>query len=396
MSVPNSCPVCGRVLLAGRCLACETRRWSRFVHRELVVLVLLAGVAVIAFLATRSLAAADHRLRRRQAAAWFETGQQRLQAGRVDAALAALRRAVIADRENRRYRLALGDALVARGRDDEARRLLLALRDTQPEDPETNLQLARLEARAGDGDASRRHYQAALAALWPAEQAERRRVVRIELIDELLERHERPRALSELLVLAANLPNTPDIQVEVGRRFLMAEDARRARDHFAAALRTQPANRAAIAGAGEAAFALGDYAGARRYLEAVAGVNARLDDLRETTRLVLDGDPLAPRLTAADRRRRLSAALTQARARLDACLVNLPDDRRVELESLRRDADAAAAALQRNRASRDLVDDGLDLVYRIERGAVDRCRIPASPFDRALVLIGRRHGFEDL
>jgi tetratricopeptide (TPR) repeat protein len=395
MPEPLLCPTCGGSLIAGRCLACDARRWSRFVHREIVLLSLLAGVAVVAFLVTRAIAADDERLRHQQAAAWFEVAQQRLRTGRIDDALVGLRRAVVKDRENRPYRLALTRALVASGRDEEARRMLLDLRDAQPEDPDTNLQLARLEARRDDGDAARRYYEYALAALWRPDQAARRRLLRLELIDLLLQRDERARALAELLVLAANLPEDAAAYVPVGRRFLDAGDPRRALDHFVLALRAEPGNRDALAGAGDSAFALGDYLRALRYLGALPATDERMADLREVARLVLAGDPLAPRLRAAERRRRLIAAFQQATSRLEMCLAMATAGAAPRLESLRDESRVLATALNRRGTPRDVIDDGVDLVYRIERAAEQGCAVPAEPLDRALLVIGRRYGFGD-
>jgi tetratricopeptide (TPR) repeat protein len=389
-----SCPVCGNVLLAGRCVTCDARRLSRFVHRELILIVVLAGAAGAGFLATRAAAAADHRLRQRQASAWFDAGRGHLAAGRLDDALGDLRRAVARDRDNRRYRLALASALVASGRDEEARGLLLALRDAQPEEPETNLQLARLEGRAGNGEGARRYYEGALAALWRPEQAARRRTIRLELIDALLTRQQHARALAELLVLASNVPDTPRIQTDVARRFLLAGDPGRAQAHFLRVLRVQSGNRDALAGAGEASFALADYSSARRYLTAVPEPDARLADMRDVARLVLAGDPLAPRLPAAERRRRLRAAVDQATVRLEQCLGGAAETSG-ELESLQPRATQMRALLVRRNPPRDVVDDGVDLVHRIEAVAARHCAAPASSFDRALLLIGRRHGFED-
>lgn len=389
------CPKCGGFLLVGRCVSCDATRASRLVNREIVLLSLLACVAAVALLVTRTIAAADERLRHQQAAAWFEVAQEKLRTGRIDDALIGLRRAVVKDRDNRPYRLALTRALLASGRDEEARRLLLALRDTQPEDPDTNLQLARLEARSGDGDAARRYYENALAALWRSDQAARRQLLRLELIDLLLARDERARALSELLVLASNLPDNAAAYVPVGRRFLDAGDPRRALDHFTRALRAEPGNRDALAGAGESAFALGDYVRAQRYFGAVPGGDERVADLREVTRLVVAGDPLAPRLGAAERRRRLIAAFDQATARLETCLGMATVGVDPQLESLRSEAREFAPAVNRRGTPRDVIDDGVDLVYRIERIAERRCPAPATPLDRALLLIGRRHGFEE-
>lgn len=50
----SRCSVCGSSLIAGRCLSCDTRRWSRFVHRELVLLMVLIGITVAAFFGTRA------------------------------------------------------------------------------------------------------------------------------------------------------------------------------------------------------------------------------------------------------------------------------------------------------------------------------------------------------
>jgi hypothetical protein len=41
------------------------------------------------------------------------------------------------------------------------------------------------------------------------------------------------------------------------------------------------------------------------------------------------------------------------------------------------------------------VADGLDLVYRIERAVQQHCGPMLTPLDRALLLIGRRRGFEE-
>ncbi len=55
MNTSSSCAICGAALSAdGGCPQCTLRRESQFVHRELVVLLLLVGIAVAAFVATRA------------------------------------------------------------------------------------------------------------------------------------------------------------------------------------------------------------------------------------------------------------------------------------------------------------------------------------------------------
>ena len=403
MNDTSHCPSCGRSLIAGFCVPCDGRRWSRFLyeeflHREVVVLAVLVGVTVLAFLVTRNVAASNDDLRRQQAAMWFETAQDALQSGRLEPAVVTLRRAVSRDPENREYRLALAGALAASRLDDEAKRVLLILREAEPEDPETNLQFARIEARGPDADAARRYYESALAGLWRPERAEERRQVRLELIDFLLARGERDRALSELLAVDANLPADAAVQVQVGGLFLSAGDPRQALDRFVGALEADPDSEAAFAGAGESAFELGDYAGARRYLDAAPPDDGRLAELREVTELVLTGDPLEPRLSANERSRRLLAAFEQAMQTLEGCLADpsVAVDARVGLDALHAEAleFGVAVAAQRRGDLRTLIDDGVDLVYRVEQSIEGSCETPTMPLDRALLLIGRRHGFE--
>jgi tetratricopeptide (TPR) repeat protein len=383
-------------LVVGRCLSCDTRLLSRLVHRELFLLIILAGVTVAAFFATRAVAHGNEALRRRQGAAWFDQALRASRNGNAETAIAGLRRAVSKDSQNRQYRLALADSLSANRLDEEAKRVLLALRDSRPEDPDANLQLARLEARGPDADAARRYYQNSLAGLWRSEQADERRRVRIELIEFLLARGERERALAELLVLTANLPQDAAVQTRAGRMFLAAGDPRLALDRFTIAVRLDSERTAALAGAGEAAFELGDYSRALRYLNAAPGEGARVAELREVASLVLNGDPLAPRLGANERRSRLLVFFQHAVRRLETCLSDPSVRTSTSLEQLRTEArDFQSALGQSRRPARDLVDDGVDLVYRLERTVEQSCGAPPAPHDRALLLIGRRHGFEE-
>lgn len=113
-------------------------------------------------------------------------------------------------------------------------------------------------------------------------------------------------------------------------------------------------------------------------------------------RLVLAGDPLAPRLGTTERRRRLAAGVQQAVRRLESCSGDPSAGMETGLAALGDEARAFQSVLAqpRRRDLRDLVADGVDLVYRIER-AVDRCASPPTTLDRALVLIARRHGLGD-
>jgi tetratricopeptide (TPR) repeat protein len=395
----RTCERCGAALGDGPCSACQVEAESQFVQRELVVLIVLSVVVVIGFLLTRAVARANDRLRLDDAAVSFAAAERDLAAGRHDEAIAAFRRAATIDRTNRQYRLALVRALVTARQDNAARQVLVGIRQLSPEDSEVNLQLAQLEARQGDTAAAIRYYQNALYGAWRVNDESRRREARVEFVRYLLAHDERSRALSELLILSANLPDQVTSQLEAGTLFRRAGDSRRALDHFRHALRLDPDNGRALAGAGESAFDLGDYTAARGYLRAAASDPAspeygRSTELLQVADLVLERDPLRPRLSLRDRWDRLATGVSRAHERLQTCIAggtSLTEDDRRSLESLLAEIVAfehAHAHPLRDRAI-EPVEAGLNLVYRAEQRTAP-CS-PPSVLDRALLIVGHRY-----
>ena len=89
-------------------------------------------------------------------------------------------------------------------------------------------------------------------------------------------------------------------------------------------------------------------------------------------------------------------AFHQAQQRLDSCLSAPRVDAKDTFDLLRKELQDFESALEgRRQETGDLIDDGVDLVYRAERAAEQRCTATPAPFDRALLLIGRRHGLEE-
>jgi len=355
---------------------------------------LLVAVAVAAFFLTRSIAANNSQMNARDGAEWFDRGQRALAAGHVDDAIDAFRRAAVRSRIEKRYVLALADALARQHEYDSATSTLLVLRETAPEDPEINLQLARLAAERRDTPEATRYYRNALYAPWPLDQADRRREVRLELIEFLLTQNQPSRALPELLALGSDVPDDPPLLVRVGKLFAKAGDNRRALDYFRRALQKNADNADALAAAGEASFELGDYASARGYLTAAGNRDPSVQTTRELADLVLAHDPLESRLGGVERQRRLLANFAYARQRLNACLdlrssLSKPigDERALldEAQSLER------TLTQTSIRETDTIESLTDVIYRIEQTAMADCP-PALPLDRALVLIGQRHG----
>lgn len=367
------------------------RSWAAVVRHEFVQLAALIAIAVAGFFATRLVAAGNRTVAARDAEAWFQRGRTAMAAGRVDDAIAALRRAVSRKRGSREYALELARALALRGDAAGARQQLLGLRETAPEDPVVNVELARIAAEHGDTLEARRFYYNALYAPWAPEQAEERRRIRMELIRVLVDSGDQKRALSELVAASVDLPPDAPHQTQIAELFAGVGDQARALTHFQQALATAPDNAPALAGAGMAAFSLGDYALARRYFQRAPDTAGPIADRREVVDLVLTGDPLAPRLGAAERRRRVTAAIVRADQRLAQCTVPPPDQSSDEAAALRAQLASFQPRVSRGPIDQDTAEDALDLTFRIETYAGARCA-PAAPVDRALTLIAARHG----
>jgi tetratricopeptide (TPR) repeat protein len=201
------------------------------------------------------------------------------------------------------------------------------------------------------------------------------------------------RALSELLALSADLPDDISHHLKAAQLFSDAGDNRHALEQFQRALRLAPANAEALAGAGLAAFQLGEYAEARQYLRRTSADAEDVRHTRELVDLVISNDPLAVRLGSAERQRRFLSDFEYASDRLNACLARSPGvDSTDQTLALQGEVQAFQDRLTPKAiVDQDTVEEGFDLLVRIELNVVARCG-PATPRDQALILIGRQHG----
>lgn len=361
---------------------------SRIVHRELLVLVALGAIAALTFAVTRAAAHANERQRQRDAHSWFEVAERDRAAGHLDDAVRALRRAVALRRDSTEYRLALADTLAQSGRADAAAVVLLGLRERRADDPLINLRLARLAGAGARTDDAVRYYQSALYGSWDVDATDARLDARREFVRYLLDQQQQGRALSELLILAANLPSDPDALVGLGDLFLRAGDPARALESFSRAATLTPHSEVARTGAGRAAFALGDY---RRAARLLANAPARTDAAEQgaIAGFVVRLDPLAPRLSLAERVRRVAALLERAMSRAARC----------EADKRRRELQARAEVTQRQlgttvrRGAVEEVEDALDVANALTSAADESCAAE-GPLDRAILLIASRHESE--
>jgi Tfp pilus assembly protein PilF len=348
---------------------------SERVRREGLKLVLLIVCIAIGFMLTRAAAARMHAISLREAAEWESHGSAALAAGQVGTAVDAFRQAVLRDRANRQYTASLAQALLLDHQSATGEQLLLTLRESEPDDPAINLQLARLAGGRGDVTTALRFYRSALYAPWQDAAGPGR--VRRELIEFLLSHGDTDRATAELLAARANAPDTAAGHVELGSLFVRAGNQRLAHEEFVRALVREPRNAAALAGAGETAFALGDYETAVRFLTTTVPLSAAAVDTRTVAALVVAHDPLGRRLAASTRRARLVDAVQYVRERATACA----PDSQVTLPDVPRPLDT------------DAIEDELTAIGAAVHTFESQCP-PLMPLDRALLLIVRRHDLD--
>lgn len=358
----------------------------RIVRRETVRLVVLTGVATAVFLATRLLAERAEHLEVEDASAWHERGQQHLAAGDLDRAAVAFRRAVMKHRGEERYVLALADALSRAGHYDPAVRALQGLRELSPEDLDVNLALARLNRAHGRPADAVRYYHHAMYA--PNSTPDDARTIRLELVRMLLDADETTRAQSELIAATVDLPDSRDLRLEIARLFERADNDGRAAEQYRRVLENAPDDLTALEGAVRTTFELGNFREVLTYrLPESAAADVR--EMRTVAREVVSRDPLATRLSAAERRRRLFQNITYMEQRWIACgeepRPNQPTYPEA-LVALRKSARPAAIG-----RDSEALESGLATLDALRKTLEQRCG-ERTPIDRALEIIARLHG----
>jgi Flp pilus assembly protein TadD len=366
----------------------EAAKEVALIHRELILLAVLVGAAVVAFFLTKALAASNRDLNVRNAAEWYSRGEQSVRAGRIDEAIDAFRRATVRNREDRTYVLALAQALVLKHDYDAARGLLLRLREPTPDDGQINLSLARVAAARHDVTEALRFYHDALYAPWPVTQAEPRRGVRLELIRFLLAHSQTARAEAELLAAATDVPDDPIHHLALATLFTQAGDDRHALEQLQPALQANAGDPDLLAAAGLAAFRQGQYPLAQRYFHRLQTWAAFVGNTPEIVDLILSHDPMAARIGVHERQQRLEADLTYMQQRFSACVAQHGGAAADET----RQSDLQAVISQRpTPVDQDSLESTLDLLARMASDVVAQCG-PATAMDEALILIARQHG----
>ena len=367
--------------------------------REPVILALLSALAVLSFLAVGGLSRMYHAQQQALGNRWFTRGTADLKDGHFDRAVGDFRAALRYSRDNYDYQLNLAQSLIGLNRTDEAYAYLINLWDREPENGLVNLELARIAAKKGENERALRYYHNAIYAIWPGDQEAQRRNTRLELIEYLLGIHARAQAQSELIALAANLGDDPSLHQLVGDLFLQAQDYEHALAEYRLTLKSDHHNPAALAGAGVAAFELGRYSLAQRYLQVAVALNSddkQSTDILKTTELVLQMDPFRRQISADQRNRIVIEAFASAGERLKSCSATVNPSGSNSSETVEQSLADGWAKMQPKinerdlRRDPDLAEGAMDLVFEIERETKTVCGAPTGT-DLVLLLISKLH-----
>ena len=373
------------------------RRFYR--TREPVILTVLSALAVVFFLAVTGLSHFYAGQQESLGTRWFTRGVRDLKKQRFQAAVSELRTALLYSRENYSYQLNLAEALLGEGRRDESSAYLVNLWEREPENGQVNLDLAYIAVQKGENEQALRYYHNAIYATWPGNQDVARRGTRLQLIEFLLGIHDTTQAQSELIALAANLDDDPSQHTRVGNLFFQARDYEHALTEYSLSLKSEPQNPAALAGAGRAAFELGRYAPAQRYLESAVTDNpgdTQLANQLKDTALVLRMDPFRRQIPFAQKNRIVIEAFTTAGERLKSCAAagnaHGPVTSSGSQQSLVENWTKMKPQITESGLRRDpeLAEPAMDLVFKIERQANVDCGTPTG-MDMALLLISKLH-----
>ena len=375
--------------------------FRRYLRREPVMLAVLTTLAVLFFLAVTGLSHIYYAQRESLGDRWFTRGTNDLQQGHFDRAITEFRAALRYSRDDYSYQLNLAEALLGLKRTGEAYSYLINLWDREPENGLVNLELARIAAQEKKNEQALRYYHNAIYAIWPGNEEAPRRETRMELIKYLLNIGAKAQAQAELIALAANLEDDPGQQAMVADLFLQAGDYEHALAEFRLSLKEQPHSQVALAGAGAAAYELGRYSLAERYLKNAVSADpndaasaARL----KTAELVVQLDPFQLQLSVAQRDRIVLQAFAAAGERLKSC--SAKDAKTAATEPLQPGLAEDWVTMKPRiteaglRRDPDLVEKAMDLVFNIERQTErapnSACGAPTDA-DAALLLIAKLH-----
>jgi tetratricopeptide (TPR) repeat protein len=283
---------------------------------------------------------------------------------------------------------ALGDS----GHAEEASNYFLNLWEARPGDGVINLQLARLARRRAARTEAIRYYRAAVFGSWDGDGVERRREVRLELANYLIEQGDLPAAQTELLIAASNAPPGAGLEILFGDELQRANDPANALLYYQKAIAQDPRNSEAYAKAGRLAYQMGEYGKARGLLEHAVRVSGGdpgdgVEALLHTVERLLVLSPAAARREH-ERITRLLEDKAIAKRRWDACAVQVSKQgapTAVQALNARWAQTQGISTRQELGADQNNEDVLTSLIHDSETKAAEQCGAPTG--DDALLLL---------
>ena len=376
-----------------------TEKRKLIVHDALAIS-MLSLVTVLLFVVTLFLFRSFETHRDELAKRWSGRGALALSEGRPIEAIGALRTALTYSPGNRTYELLLAEALAKAGHTEESYNYFLGLWTTQPGDGQINLWLARLDAKRGDRAAAIKYYRAAIYGTWEGDGVARRRDVRLELAQYLLNQKQYNDARTELLIAAGNNPSNPALETKLAAMLQQAGDPSDALAYYQKAIAADPKNAEALMSAGRLMYAYGMFLDARRmFNRADAEYDAHKGakkpvDLPTLLRSSQRGVELVPskRLKERDRVARVLVARRIARKRFETCSLQVAQSGKspASLQVLSSAwtgslANASGSALL---SDPDSADATLKLIFDTEIQTSQVCGAPTGD-DALLLLLAR-------
>ncbi len=267
---------------------------------------------------------------------WRQRGEAALADHRPHDALNDLHSALAyAPDDDRSLQVELATALAASGRTQEAQVYFTTLLESQPGNGNINLQLARLAIKQGNAQAAVEHYQAAIDGTWNGDAFTRRREIRLELANFLIQQGRFAEARSLLLITAGNGPDNHPLQLIVAGLLERAQDPADAFDVYRRDVTNKATRLQALEGEARTAEAMGRWTDMRTFLNEAVNDPAlphQAEPVHTTLRsdleaangilalLPLDTQPIA------EQARRIAHAAALAEARLLACTPATPGD----------------------------------------------------------------------
>lgn len=291
--------------------------------RPPIVIAILTVLTLLGFLGVGRLTNRYQEQQKALARHLYQQGLAEQRTAKFDLALEHFRAALTYDRDNFQYQLSLARALRDSGRTDEAETYLISLWERAPQNGAVNLALGRLAARRKELDKIIQYYHNAIYGVWDSDPEQNRQTAWFELVEVLLRLDARPQATAELIALSASLPPHSEQLLRAAHLFLQTQDYDHALPAFRRVLQLDRTNAGAAAGAAEAAFKLGRYRTAARYLEAASKANpqdAQIAQMRQVSNLILQQDPFSRDLSTQESQRRIRIIFDEAGQRLDGCM----------------------------------------------------------------------------